>query len=145
MILGRKTLGRGRHVTRPCDVVYCDAITHVPLANLEWMKMHIKETFWWLSARLWYLHCVSNADTTVLHWGINLLFQSLIGNSKMQCRRSFFHSLSSSSIQQFTMETRCNSIANTLGFCLFCIKSSIWHKEYVLLESQQPEMITAQC
>ena len=24
--------------------------------------------YWWFSARLWYLHCVSNGVTTVLHW-----------------------------------------------------------------------------
>ena len=28
--------------------------------------------FWWLSVRLWYLHCISNGDMAVYHWAINL-------------------------------------------------------------------------
>ena len=32
--------------------------------------------YWWLSARLQYLQCISNGDTGVLHWAIGMSLQS---------------------------------------------------------------------
>ena len=34
---------------------------------------HQHKSYHWLSARLWYLHCISNGDTTVLHWAIDVI------------------------------------------------------------------------
>ena len=33
--------------------------------------------FWWLSARLQHLQCVSNGDTAVLHWAMDLYYAEL--------------------------------------------------------------------
>ena len=40
---------------------------------VKWVNIKSCTSFWWLSARLQYLHCISNGDTAVLHWAINLL------------------------------------------------------------------------
>ena len=38
-----------------CMYWYCHSLSMIPI------------TYWWLRARLWYLHCINNGDTTDLH------------------------------------------------------------------------------
>ena len=45
----------------------------------EWKVLLVwSGTFWWFSARLQYLQCVSNGDTAVLHWAIDLYFSQMV-------------------------------------------------------------------
>ena len=44
----------------------------IALTEMEFYAYSVYSTHRWLGARLQYLHCISNGDTAVLHWAIDI-------------------------------------------------------------------------